>query len=105
MAEQFEEVIRSRISALEARVEAESKSVKEHFAELQQFITFNLTRQSEALRAEWRVEFRRIDERLHAVDGRLDGVEERLEKVDRKMDAYHEATKQILHDILRRLPG
>src|SRR5262245_5515454 len=52
VADHFEEVIGLRVSELEGRVAAEAQSVKEHFAELQSFVTFSLTRQTAELRTE-----------------------------------------------------
>ena len=91
MADHFEEVIGLRVAALEARVAAEAESVKEHFAELQNFITFSLTRQVGQLRTELKQDFR--------------SVEQRIESLERKVDAHHDAIKLILFDILDRLPA
>ena len=95
MADHFEEVIGLRVAALEARVAAEAESVKEHFAELQTFITFSLTRQSAELRTEFRRDLRRMDR----------PTRKRLEDFNRKVDGHHEATRLILADILERLPA
>jgi hypothetical protein len=91
-----------RVAAVEARVVAEAESVKEHFAELQSFITFNLTRQS----AELKAEFTRDSAELRTELKRdLSRVERRLESLERKVDTHHEATKLVLAEILDRLPA
>jgi predicted RNase H-like nuclease (RuvC/YqgF family) len=76
------EELEGRVSALEARVDAEEQSVKEHFAEMQRFITFSLTRQTNELRKE------------------IGRVERTVEALDRKLDGH----RLILLDILSRLP-
>ena len=98
VADHFEEVIGLRVAALEARVAAEAESVKEHFAELQSFITFSLTRQTAELRTEFKREIGRLELRI-------DRVEQRLDRLDEKADARHEAIKLVLSDILDRLPA
>ena len=112
MADHFEEVIGLRVAALEAGVAAEAESVKEHFAELKNFITFSVTRQITQLRTEFKRDIRRVEQRLGGVEQRLgaleqrfDGLERRFEGLDRKFDAHHEAIKLILSDILDRLPA
>ena len=90
MADQFEGVIERRVAALEGRVATEAESVKEHFVELQNFITFTVTNQITPLRVELKRDIGR--------------VEERLERLESKVDAHHEATKLILRDILDQLP-
>ena len=90
MADHFEEIIGLRVSELEAQVAAEAKSVKEHFAELREFITFTVTTQVTQLKVELKRDLGRVEERL-------DGLE-------RKVDAHHDAIKLILADILDRLP-
>ena len=105
MADHFEEVIGLRVATLEARVAAEAESVKEHFAELQSFITFSLTRQTAELRTEFKRDIRRVEQRLGGVDQRLGALEQRFDGLDRKFDAHHDAIKLILADILDRLPA
>jgi hypothetical protein len=90
MADDAGETIERRVAALETRVAAEAESVKEHFVELQNFISFTVTRQVDLLRTELKRDIRRVDERL--------------ESLERKMDAHHDATRLILADILDRLP-
>ena len=82
-----------------------AESVKEHFAELQTFITFSLTRQTAELRAEFKRDIGRVEQRLDGHDRRFGGLEERIDALERKMDAHHEAVKIILADILDRLPA
>ena len=112
MADNFEEVIGSRVAALEARVPAEAESVKEHFAELKNFITFSVTRQITELRTEVKQDTRRVEqridrleERFDRLERRFDGLEQRFESLDRKFDAHHDAMTLILGDILSRLPA
>ena len=112
MADHFEEVIGPRVAALEARVAAEAESVKEHFAELQNFITFSVVRQITQLKEEVGHDLRRVEQRLDRLEQRFDGLEQRFdglehrfESLDRKFDAHHEAIKLILSDILARLPA
>jgi len=126
VADQFQEVIERRVAELEARVTAEAESVKEHFAELQSFITFSLTRQTAELRAEFKRDIQRVEQRLDGVEQRLgnleqrfdalelrfdrleqrfDGLEHRFDALDRKVDVHFEAIRLILGDILDRLPA
>jgi chromosome segregation ATPase len=116
VADHFEEVIGLRVAALEARVAAEAESVKQHFAELQSFITFTVTTQVTQLKVEFKSDLRRVEQRLDGrIDGlerrfdgleqRFDGLEQRFDRLDRKMDAHHDAMKLILGDILSRLPA
>ena len=105
MADHFEEVIGLRVAALEARVAAEAESVKEHFAELQNFITFSLSRQTAELRSEFNLDIRRLEQRLGGLEQRFDGLEQRFDGLERKFDAHHDAIKLILADILDRLPA
>ena len=79
VADHFEEVIGLRVAALEARVAAEAESVKEHFAELQNFITFSLTRQITQLKEELSLDIRRVEQRLERLEQRFDGLEQRFE--------------------------
>ena len=105
VADHFEEVIGLRVAALEARVAAEAESVKEHFAELQNFITFSLTRQITQLKEELSLDIRRVEQRLERLEQRFDRLERRFDGLERKFDAHHEAIKLILSDILARLPA
>jgi hypothetical protein len=105
VADHFEEIIGLRVAALEA----EAESVKEHFAELQKFITFTVTTQVTQLKAELARDIhgveQRLGDRIGAVERRLDGHDQRFDRLERKMDAYHDATKLSLADILNRLPA
>ena len=65
--------------------------MKEHFAELREFITFTVSTQVTQLRAELKHDLSR--------------VEQRIDRLERKMDAHHDAMKLILADILSRLPA
>lgn len=94
MADHFEEVIGLRVAALEARAAAEADSVKEHFAELQKFITFTATTQVTQLKAE-----------IHGLQRRFDQLEQRSDRLERKLDGHHDAMRLILADILDRLPA
>ena len=105
MADQFQEVIERRVAALEARVAAETESVKEHFAELRNFITFSVTRQIAELQVDVKRDIGRVDERLGRFEQRFDGLEQRFDGLEGKFDAHHEATKLILVEILDRLPA
>lgn len=126
VADHFEEVIGLRVSALEVRVATEAEAVKEHFAELQSFITFSLARQSTELREEIRREIGRLDGRIDRLEQRfdklelrfdvleqrfdrlelrVDRLEQRFDGLERKFDAHHEAIKLILGEILDRLPA
>ena len=90
VADHFEETIGLRVAALEAQqaaLAAEAESVKQHFAELREFITFTVTTQL----APVKVDLRRL--------------EQRFEALEQKMDAHHDAMKVILSDILSRLPA
>jgi chromosome segregation ATPase len=97
VADHFEETIGLRVTALEA----EAQSVKAHFAELKEFITFSLTRQLGQLRTELKEDIRRVDQRLDGLDQRLDGVDQRLDGVDQRLDGVD----QRLDGIDRRLGG
>lgn len=97
--------------------------MKEHFAELREFITFTVTTQVTQLKAEFRGDLhgveqrlgsridgleRRLDghdRRLDGIERRLDGHDQRFDRLERKMDAYHDAIKLSLADILDRLPA
>ena len=109
VADHFEEVIGLRVAALEAGVAAEAESVKEHFAELQKFITFSLTRQTAELKVELERDIHGVEQRLGAridtLERRFDGLEQRFDRLERKVDTYHDAIKRILADILDRLPA
>ena len=109
MADHFEEVIGLRVAALEAGVAAEADSVKEHFAELQKFITFTVTTQVTQLKVELQRDIHGVEQRLggriDALEGRLDGLEQRFDGLDRKVDVHHEAVKLMLTEILNRLPA
>ena len=101
MADHFEEIIGLRVAALEARVAAEAESVKEHFAELQNFITFSLTRQTAELRTEFSRDLRRVEQRL-------DGVEQRLGKLELRFDALElrfDALERRFDGLERRFDG
>jgi chaperonin cofactor prefoldin len=128
VADHFEETIGLRVTALEA----EAQSVKEHFVELKEFITFSLTTQLGRLRTELKQDisgldqrlgglerrfggldqriggleqrFGGLDQRLGGLEQRFGGLEQRFDRLERKMDANHEATRLILADILDRLP-
>ena len=105
MADNFEELIGLRVAALEARVAAEAESVKEYFAELQNFITFSLTRQIAELRTEVQHDLGRVEQRIERLEQRFEGLEQRFDRLDRKFDAHHETMKLILSNILDRLPA
>ena len=90
MADHFEETIGLRVSTLEvqqAALAAEAESVKQHFAELREFITFTVTTQVAPVKADLR------------------RLEQRFEALEQKMDAHHDAMKLILAEILDRLPA
>lgn len=133
MADHFEEVVHLRLSALEARVDAEAMAVREHFLEQQQFIAHSLNTWATTLRGEWRADllaetdrleqqlrsefhagFDRLEQKLrsefHAGFDRLEQklrleFDARFDGLDQKLDAHHDATRLLLGDILRRLPG
>ena len=114
VADHFEETIGLRVAALEAQqavTATEAESVKQHFAELREFITFTVTTEVTQLREEFQRDLRRVEQRLNEHDQRfdrlehrIDGLEQRMDQLDRKMDAHHEAIKLLLGDILSRLP-
>ena len=70
MADHFDETIGLRVSALEtqaAAVAAEAESVKQHFAELQEFITFTVTTQITKLRVAFQSDLLGLEDRLGVV--------------------------------------
>ena len=102
MADHFEEIIGLRVAALEGGVAAEAESVKEHFVELQKFITFTVTTQVAQLKAGLARDIHGVEQRL---GGRIDALEQRFDRLEHKVDAHHEAIKLVLADILDRLPA
>jgi predicted nuclease with TOPRIM domain len=131
MAEHFEEIVQLRVSALETRVDVETKAVQEHFQELMSVINDGVV-ESRAGFLECRQEFRGLKARMTALEGRMDRLEERMDRLEermdrlevrmdrlevrmdrlevrfdrweRKLDAHTEATAVAFREILRRLP-
>ncbi len=118
MAEHFEEVVNLRLQAMETRVDNELMAIEKHFKELQTFWIESLNKTADRIEA--RLEVRldaRIEPRFRAqtawlqaeLEARFSGLrsefQARLGHLDVKMDAHHNATHLVLHDILRRLPS
>jgi hypothetical protein len=96
MADRLEDV-EARVSAPEARADAEMTAVQDRFAELRQFITFSLHKLATRLRAERR-------EDLLQIERRFDGMARRFDRIDVQTDAQFAATQTALQEILSRLP-
>jgi hypothetical protein len=86
VADHFEEVIGLRVSALEARAAAEAETVKEHFVELRNFITFSVTNQITELRAELKRDIARVEKRLDGLEQRFDGLGQRFDGLEQRFD-------------------
>ena len=105
VADQFEEAIGRRVTALEVQAAAEAKSVKEHFAELQEFITFTVTSQLAQLKVEFKHDLVGVEQRLGA---RIDGLDTQLADHDNR---FHSLERRLAdHDhrfdsLDRRLDG
>ena len=111
MAEHFEEIVQLRVSALETRVDVETKAVQEHFQELMSVINDGVVESRQEFRLlkgrmtalEGRMD--RLDERMDRLEVRMDRLEVRFDRWERKLDAHIEATTVAFREILRRLPS
>jgi chromosome segregation ATPase len=102
VADDFQENLGPRVSALETRFAAEAEAVTQHFTELKDFISFTVTSQIADVRQDLRRVEQRLDGRIDrlerqigglttrfdGLEGKVEGLTERFDRLERKVEGH-----------------